>query len=53
MSLYLVALPCFPCSKGFNHETILVRAKDEIDAMSLVRHLRPNANIGEIKKQKD
>lgn len=49
MNQYLVALPCFQGSKGFCHRTILVRAKDESDCIALVRHLRPNDNIGEIK----
>ena len=49
-SKYLVALPCFRGSKGLNHRTILVSAKDEADAIALVRHLRPNDNIGDIKK---
>ena len=47
---YLVALPCFPGAKGFNHETILVSAKNEIDAISLVRHLKPHNHIGDIKE---
>lgn len=47
---YLVALPSFAGSRGFNHPTILVRAKDETDARAVVRHLRPNTNIGDIKK---
>ena len=47
---FLVALPCFPRSRGFNHRTILVSATDENDVFSIVRHLRPNDNIGDIKK---
>jgi len=47
---YLVALPVFPNSKGFNHQTILVSATNEADAIDLVRHLKPKNNIGEIKK---
>jgi hypothetical protein len=47
---YLVALPSFAGSKGFNHPTILVSARNEADAVALVRHLRPNSNIGAIKK---
>ncbi len=47
---YLVALPAFPNDKGFNHQTILVRAKDEDDARTVVTHLKPNKNIGDIKK---
>lgn len=46
---YLVALPAFPKSKGFCHRTILVSTIDENDAKSLVRRLRPNDNIGDIK----
>lgn len=49
MKKYLIALPIFHGGKGFCHETILVSAKSEIDAISLVRHLRPHANIGDIK----
>lgn len=47
---YLIALPTFPNAKGFNHQTILVSAIDENDAISIARHLRPNKNIGEVKK---
>lgn len=50
MNKYLIALPCFPAAKGFNHRTILVSAKDENDARALARHLRPHDNIGDIKK---
>ena len=50
MRKYLIALPCFPNAKGFNHPTILVSAKNERDAKVLARHLRPNVNIGEIKR---
>lgn len=49
MPQYLVALPTFRGSKGFNHPTILVSAKDENDARALVRHLKPHDNIGDIK----
>lgn len=51
MNRYLVALPIFKNSKGFNHLTILVRAKDEQDAIAIVRYLKPGHNIGEIRKQ--
>lgn len=51
MNRYLVAIPIFRDSKGFNHLTILVRAKDERDALAIVRHLKPGHNIGEIRKQ--
>lgn len=47
---YLVALPSFPRTKGFCCQTILVSAVSENDAISIVRHLKPNANIGDIKK---
>ena len=47
---YLVALPSWKGDSGFNHRTILVSAKNEWDAVALVRHLRPNCNIGDIKK---
>ena len=47
---YLIALPCFPNDKGFNHQTILVSAKDKADAIALARYLRPHANIGDIKR---
>lgn len=50
MTKYLIALPCFPNSKGFNHRTVLVAAKDERDAVALARHLRPHDNIGDIKQ---
>ena len=48
---YLVALPIFPNDKGFNHQTILVSAKDKDDVIDLVYHLKGNSvNIGEIKE---
>ena len=50
MHKYLIALPCFHGAKGFNHPTVLVAAKDERDAVAIARHLRPHANIGEIKQ---
>lgn len=50
MDKYLVALPSFPNEKGFNHQTILVRALNEDDARLAVRNLRPRRNIGDIKK---
>ena len=49
MPQYLFALPIFRGSKGFNHRTILVSAKDERDARALVRHLKPNDHIGDMK----
>lgn len=47
---YLIALPCFRGSKGFNHQTILVSAKDKNDAIALALHLKPNSTIGDIKE---
>jgi len=48
---YLIALPSFPNGKGFCHQTILVSAKDENDAINLVFHLKGNRiNIGDIKE---
>lgn len=47
---YLIALPAFPSSKGFCHRTILVSALNKYDAMALARYLKPNDNIGDIKK---
>ena len=49
MPQYLFALPIFRGSKGVNHKTILVSAKDERDARALVRHLKPNEHIGDMK----
>lgn len=50
MKKYLIALPSFKGSKGFNHPTILVSAKDEQEAIKIVRHLKPHDNIGTIKQ---
>lgn len=47
---FLIALPCFRGDRGFNHRTILVSAKDKFGAITLVRHLHPHDNIGEIKE---
>ena len=47
---YLIALPIFPDKKSWNHKTILVSAKDELDAIALVRHLKGPVNIGRIEK---
>jgi len=47
---YLVALPCFKELKGFNHRTILVEAVSKSDAFNLVKFLKPNDNIGDIKE---
>lgn len=47
---YLVALPSFPKSKGFNHPTVLVSAKDESDAYDIAKYLNPQSNIGSIKR---
>mgnify|MGYP006935320182 CR=1 FL=1 len=50
MKKYLVALPTFRGSKGFCHRTILVNAKNINDCINLVKYLKPNDNIGEIKE---
>ena len=50
MNKYLIALPAFRGSQGFNHQTILVSAKDEWDAIALVYHLKGRVNIGDIKQ---
>ena len=50
MHKYLIALPCFRDAKGFNHQTLLVSAKDANGAAALARRLRPNANLGDIKR---
>ena len=51
MKKYLIALPSYPCKDSFNHETILVSAKNEGDAIDLVRHLKPYVrHIGKIKE---
>ena len=47
---YLIALPHFREVKGFNHQTILIAAKSEREAIILARYLRPDANIGEVKR---
>lgn len=47
---YLVALPIFPNGKGFNHKTILVKAENESDAISIAKRLKPSDNIGSIKE---
>ncbi len=49
-SKFLIALPSFKNTKGFCHKTILVSAESKMDAIQLVRTLRPNSNIGEIKE---
>lgn len=50
MKKYLIALPCFRGGKGFNHQTVLVSAKNTQEAVKIARHLKPNANIGCIKE---
>lgn len=47
---YLIALPIFAGEKGFNHQTILVSARNEREAVSIAIHLRPCTNIGDIKQ---
>ena len=50
MKKYLIALPAFPNGKGFCYQTILVKASDENEAISIAKHLKPHANIGDIKE---
>lgn len=50
MKKYLIALPIFAGAKGFSHQTILVSAKNKREAVSIAIHLKPHANIGDIKK---
>lgn len=47
---FLIALPAFPKDKGFNHQTILISALDKNDAINIVKRLKPNDNIGDIKE---
>lgn len=47
---YLVALPTWIKRPGFNHPTILVSAEDETDAIDLVRYIKGNVIIGDIKE---
>ena len=49
LNKYLIALPCFPKDKGFNHQTILVSAINEDEAKKKAKRLRPHSNIGDIK----
>jgi len=56
MKKFLVSLSSFSQSKGFNNQTILVKAKNKQDAIELARYLRylePHCDIGEIKECKD
>ena len=46
---YLIALPSFLGSKGFNHPTIFVCANNENGARCLAHHLT-GKRIGDIKK---
>ena len=51
MKTYLVALPAFRGSKGFCHQTVLVSAKNEHDAVAAAYRIKgPHINIGEIKE---
>jgi len=49
---FLIALPCFPNdTKSWNHQTILVSAKDRDDAIALAKHLRPDCrHIGRVEQ---
>lgn len=46
---YLIALPIFKGSVGFNHKTILVSATNKQEAIKIAMHLKPLENIGDIK----
>lgn len=46
---YLIALPAFKGSKGWNHQTILVSATSETEAIAIAKTKRPHSNIGSIK----
>jgi hypothetical protein len=48
MKKYLIALS--HTKDNFNHPTILVSAKDEVDAISIVKNLKPKEPIGKIKE---
>ena len=50
MKKFLIALPIFKNSKGFNHQTILIKAKNIEEAKLIVKHLKPNKNLGDIKE---
>lgn len=50
MNKYLIALPAFRGEKGFCHQTILVSAKNEAEAISIAMRLKPGSNIGDVKK---
>jgi len=52
---FLIALPIFAGSKGFNHKTILVSGRNKEDAVIraisiLKRKGKSNINIGDIKR---
>ena len=47
---YLVALPGWPKTRGFNHPTILVSATDVNDAIEQVYRIKGKVNIGDIKE---
>jgi len=48
---FLIALPCFAGdNKTWNHETILVSAKNKKDAIDFVLHLKPASNIGRVEQ---
>lgn len=50
MKKYLIALPAFRHSKGFNHPTILVRAKNETEARTIALHVSVSIFLGDIKE---
>lgn len=50
MKKYLIALPAFRHSKGFNHPTILVKAKNEAEAKAIALHVSGAQFLGDIKE---
>lgn len=48
---FLIALPTFRGDdKTWNHQTILVSAKNKKDAIDIVMHLKPASNIGRVEQ---
>lgn len=51
MKKFLIALPSFKGSKGFNHPTILLSAENKTEAIKKALRIKgENINIGDIKK---
>ena len=47
---YLIALPVSSNAKGFDHQTILLKAWTKEEAVHLCKYIKPSRNIGDIKK---